>query len=183
MKNLLLITFITFIGFGNSSASGYEDAVLKGIQMLQTSTTTEASIKATNHFERLAEIHTGEWLPLYYAAYGSLKTAFMEENSDVKDAYYNKGLSFIERAKAIKSNESEIYAMEGYIKLMYISNDAIKRAPSQTTGAIELLEKSKALNPSNPRPWFIHGQNTLFTPAFFGGGQNNAKPLLEKASS
>jgi hypothetical protein len=65
---------------------------------------------------------------------------------------------------------------------MYISVQPMQRAQAQTGKAIESLETAKQLDPSNPRPWLIHGQNTLFTPEFFGGGASNAKPLLEKAS-
>ena len=181
MKNLLTLTIMLFTAITLTSASEYENKMLKGIEMLQAANNVDASNAATNYFERLAQMYTQEWLPLYYAAYSSLKSGFQQESSETRDEYYKKGLAFIERAKGIRSNESEILTMEAYLKLMYISNDAMKRAVTQTSEAIELLEKAKALNPQNPRPWFVHGQNTLFTPAFFGGGEKNAQPLLEKS--
>jgi len=183
MKKLTLTSLILLAGLTQIYATDYEKSVKKGIEMLQSSTTIEACNSSTNYFERLAEMHKSEWLPLYYAAYGSLKAGIQQENSDTKDEYYKKGLSFIQKAKSIQPNESEIFAMEAYLKLMYISNDAMKRAPAQTAEAMELIETAKAMNPNNPRPWFVQGQNTLFTPSFFGGGATNAKPLLEKAVS
>jgi len=181
----MVTLFIAIIGIASATASEteFEKSMLKGIEKLTVSSTVEASTEVTNYFVRLSEINKGEWLPLYYAAYSSLKAGFQQEESEKKDGLYMQGLEYIRRANTIKPEHSEILTMEAYLKLMYISNAAMTRAPTQTGEAIELLEKAKALDPSNPRPWFVHGQNTLFTPAFFGGGEKNAKPLLEKAMS
>ena len=185
MKKLIVTLLFAVIGIASVTASEteFEKSMLKGIEKLSASATVEASTEVTNYFVRLSEINKGEWLPLYYAAYSSLKTGFQQEDSDKKDEFYKQGLEYVRRANAIKPGNSEILTMEAYLKLMYISNAAMTRAPTQTGEAIELLEKAKELDPTNPRPWFVHGQNTLFTPAFFGGGEKNAKPLLEKAIS
>jgi len=183
MKKLLITLLIAGINISAIAASDFEKGMLKGIEMLTASATAETTTEVTNYFVRLSEVNKGEWLPLYYAAYSSLKSGFQQEQSAKKDEFYKQGLEYIRRANAIKPENSEIITMEAYLKLMYISNEAMKRAPTQTGEAIELLEKAKELDPSNPRPWFVHGQNTLFTPAFFGGGEKNAKPLLEKAMS
>ena len=182
MKKTIFTIIISFIGAATFAASGYEEAMQKGIDMLDQAKTPQAAADAANYFERVAEANKSEWLPLYYAAYSSLSAGYQQEKSAMKDEWYLKGLAFIERAEAIKKNESELLAMEGYLKLMYISNAPMTRAPLQTGEAIALLEQAKELNPANPRPWFIHGQNTFYTPEFFGGGAKNAKPLLEKAS-
>ena len=183
MKKLLVILFINLTGLTLTRAAGFDADVKKGIEMMQKSETSDAAVEVTNYFERLSDMHKSEWLPLYYAAYSSLKAGFLNESSDAKDQLYKKGLTYIDRAKIIRQNDSEILTLEAYLKLMYISNDAMKRAPTQTSDAMEIIEKAKALNPNNPRPWLVHGQNTLYTPSFFGGGENKAKPLLEKAIS
>lgn len=177
ITTLLLLLMSTTI----LSASDLNPSIKKGIDMLQQSKSATESVAATNYFERLSELYPSEWLPLYYAAYGSLKAGMQEEAPSVVDVHYQKGLEQIRKAKKINPGESEIFVMEGYLMLMYISNDAMKRAPSQTADAMQVIETAKAMNPSNPRPWFVHGQNTLFTPEFYGGGAKNAKPLLEKA--
>lgn len=181
MKKQILTTILAFIGVTGLMASDYEKGMLKGKEMFNNAKTLQASIDVVNYFERMAEANKSEWLPLYYAGYASLSVGFQQEKTEMKDDWYEKGLSFVERAKGIKKADSELLALEGYLKLMYISNKPMLRAPLQTGDAIELLEQAKALNPANPRPWFIHGQNTFHTPEFFGGGAVNAKPLLEKA--
>ncbi len=45
------------------------------------------------------------------------------------------------------------------------------------------LDKAITLNPDNPRPYLVKGQNVFYTPAAFGGGKDVAKPLLEKAAA
>jgi tetratricopeptide (TPR) repeat protein len=178
----IIFSFILAIAMINTlCASGIDTEIGQGLEKLRAASTPDAVAEATNYFERLSEAHPGEWLPLYYAAYGSLKAGLQEENESQKDMWYKKGIAFIEKAGAIKKDDSEILSMEAYLRLMYIANDSMKRAPAQTAAALALLDRAKELDPANPRPWFIHGQNTLFTPPFFGGGAKNARPLLEKA--
>lgn len=183
MKKQILTIIISFIGVTSLLASDYEKGMQKGLEMLTNAKTLQATVDVINYFERIAEANKSEWLPLYYAAYSSLSVGFQQEKTGMKDEWYQKGIAFIERAKTIKKDESELVALEAYLKLMYISNDPMVRAQTQTAEAIGLLQQAKTLNPANPRPWFIHGQNTFHTPEFFGGGAGNAKPLLEKAST
>lgn len=181
-KKITLFAFLFFIGLTGLKATDFEKGMQKGKEMFSHAQTLQETVDVANYFERIAEANKTEWLPLYYAAYSSLSAGFQQEKTDTKDEWFLKGLALIERAKEIKKNESELFALEGYLKLMYISNQPMQRAQTQTGKAIESLEVAKNLDPSNPRPWLIHGQNTLFTPEFFGGGTSNAKPLLEKAS-
>lgn len=183
MKKIIFSFIMAIAMIYTVCASGLDSEIGQGLEKLRAASTPDAVAEATNYFERLSEAHPGEWLPLYYAAYGSLKAGMQEENESQKDLWYKKGIAFIEKAGAIKKNDSEILSMEAYLRLMYIANDSMKRAPTQTADALALLDRAKELDPANPRPWFIHGQNTFFTPPFFGGGAKNARPLLEKAVS
>jgi hypothetical protein len=47
--------------------------------------------------------------------------------------------------------------------------------------ANEAFAKAEAINPDNPRIYFLQGQNLLYTPEAFGGGVEAACPLLRKA--
>ena len=178
MKTILLMLVFSC---SFALAADYESGMQKGLQMFNNAKSVEETMEVTNYFHRIASSYSNEWLPLYYAAYGCLRTGFQQESADKKDEWYQKGLDYLEKCKDLKCDESEMLSMEAYLKLMYISNKPMQRAPTQTDEAIALLEKAKKLNPSNPRPWLVQGQNTLFTPKFFGGGSDNAKPLLEKA--
>lgn len=181
MRNQITSFLIILFMSSTLLATDYPKIMQQGLEMLNKANNIQQAIDAANYFERVAGANKTEWLPLYYAAYACLKAGYQQEKSDDKDAWYEKGIAYTEQAIQLKDNESELLAMKAYLQLMYIANSPMSRAPFQTSGAIELLERSKKLDPSNPRPWLIHGQNTLFTPEFFGGGAKNAKPLLEKA--
>ena len=181
MKNSILITLL-FASLSMNGAS-LESDILTGKEKIVKASDIKQSVEAVNYFERLASVYSSEWLPLYYAGYACLGAGLKAEEVSEKDKWYEKGLQYLKQTSGMKRNESEALALEGYLKLMYISNKAMQRAPGQTGDAIALLEKAKKMDPGNPRPWFVHGQNTFFTPKFFGGGEGNAKPLLEKAKA
>jgi len=181
MKKKIITLFLCIPLFTMAYASGYEENMRKAGDKFNEASTTEQIVNVINMYERLAEANKQEWLPLYYASYACLSAGYKEENSDKKDQLYQEGLTFIERAKTIRKNESELLAMEGYLKLMYIANKPMLRAPTQTGEALGILKQAKELDPSNPRPWLIQGQNTFHTPSFFGGGAEKARPMLEKA--
>jgi hypothetical protein len=45
----------------------------------------------------------------------------------------------------------------------------------------EALGKAKAIEPTNPRVYYLEGQSLFGTPTQFGGGKDKAKPLFEKS--
>ncbi len=182
MKKLLLTLSITLAGLLSNAQTDFRSAVLKGKQMLDSASGYETAMAASNYFERLAVVNANEWLAPYYAALSSLSAGIMSQEDNKKDECYERGLDFVEKAKTLKHDKSELLALEGYLKLMYIANSPMKRAPTQTGAAFDLLEEAKKLNPSNPRPYYVHGQHLLYTPKFFGGGAKSAIPLLSKAS-
>ena len=47
--------------------------------------------------------------------------------------------------------------------------------------ASEALQKGLALDPNNPRLYYLQGMSLFNTPAQFGGGKDKAKPLFEKS--
>jgi hypothetical protein len=74
-------------------------------------------------------------------------------------------------------------ALEGYmyqamILINVMTNGAIYAPKSAAT-----LQKAMALDPTNPRPHYLMGQNIYFTPPQWGGGAEKAKPHLEKAKA
>src|SRR6187549_3384822 len=117
MKKEFLTIILSFIGATTILASDYEKGMLKGKEMFTNAKTLEESVNVTNYFERIAEANKNEWLPLYYAAYSCLSVGFQQDKTETKDEWYEKGIAFIERANAIKNEESELLAMEGYLKL------------------------------------------------------------------
>ena len=139
---------------------------------------------AANTFERIASMESTEWLPNYYASYAYMRMAvyYMSESDPEKMvASIEKAQGFLDKAKAIESENSEIYTLQGYIYQGHIWESPMINGALYSGKCYEQLEKAIALNPDNPRPHYIKGQNLFYTPSFFGGGPENAKPSLESA--
>lgn len=182
MKKIILSVVIAVSSIAVNAQNTYENGMLTGKAMLDSASGTVSALSVSNYFERVANANPKEWLPLYYAALSSLSSGIMSKDEKKKDELYERGLDFVKRAKELKADESELYALQGYLQLMYIANKPMSRAPMKTDEAFDLLDEAKRLDPLNPRPYYVQGQHTYYTPKFFGGGAKNAKPLLEKAT-
>lgn len=178
----LFLLLTSMSSFAQTSNPKFEQAVLKGREMLNASHGPEDFIKSANYFERVAQVESKEWLAPYYAAYSNLLSGIMSSDNALKDQYLDKALTQVEQADALSKNNSEIYALKGYIQYMKLSVDPRNRLSFMSDSA-ESLAIAKTLNPENPRIYLITGQNIFYTPEAFGGGKEKARPVLEAAAA
>ncbi len=175
-----LLIFLSFSTFAQTADQKFEAAVKKGTDLLSSAKTSADFSKAANYFERVAQVATREWTPAYYTAYSNLVAGLMLDDQTLKDQYWDKALLEIDQADALSANNSEVYALKGYIQFMKMSIDPRSRMSFMAASAAA-LGKAKALNPENPRIYLITGQDTFYTPEAFGGGKAKARPILETA--
>lgn len=183
MKNLfklILLTLISFNSFAQTNDDKFKTGMKKGLEMLDASKSPDDFLKTSNYFERIAQAESKQWLPPYYAAYGNLLAGLTSRDKAIQDQYYDKALVQIDQANNLSAENSEIYALKGYIQFMKMSVDPQARLSFMASSSAS-LGKAKALNPENPRIYLINGQNTFYTPEAFGGGKLKAKPILENA--
>ncbi len=184
IKNIIAIVFILLTGTTlKAQDAKYIGAMQSGLKMFSEAKTSADYVAASNQFERIGTQVKTEWLPFYYAAYTQLINNTTLTNTDEKDAAMDKAQELIDKAAAINPKESEIFAMKGYIKFMKIYVNPMARMQSGMGAAITDLETAKALNPANPRPYFILAQNTFYTPEAFGGGKTAAKAKFTEAAA
>jgi len=139
---------------------------------------------AANTFERIGNMETEEWLPNYYASYTYMKIAIYhmsEGDTDKMNASIAKAQTFLDKAKAIESDHSEIYVLQGYIYQGHIWESPMINGARYSGKCYAELDKAIEINPDNPRAYYIKGQNLFYTPSFFGGGAESAKPVLATA--
>jgi hypothetical protein len=158
----------------------YQAGMQKGLGLLSSSKTSSDFIAAANHFERIANVETKQWLPVYYASYANLVSGLLNNDNNLKDQYWDKALQQAAQAETLSAQNSEIYTLKGYIQFMKMTIDPPSRMSFMQQSSVS-LDKAKALNPDNPRPYFVQGQGTFYTPEAFGGGKTAAKPILETA--
>ena len=139
-------------------------------------------IKVANAFERIAAAEPTEWMPSYYATLMYMYVAQKSmQDADKLEMAVDKAWENIEKTEAISGENSEVLALKAYVYFGYIWKNPMVNGALYSGKANELLAKSMELNPENPRPYYLKGQNTFFTPAMWGGGEEAAKPLLVTA--
>lgn len=178
---LVLIAF-SLNSFAQRASEKFQMGMKKGLEMLGSAKGTDGFTTTANYFERIAQAEAKEWTPFYYAAYSNLVAGLISADKATKDKYLDKALAEVEQADGLSPNNSEIYALKGYVQYIKLSIDPQGRLAMMSASAASLA-KAKALNPENPRIYLISGQNTFYTPEAFGGGKAKAKAILETAAA
>ena len=72
----------------------------KSIKELKAAKTAGDFQSLANNFERIAEVKTDSWLPLYYVAYSYLNMVFNEGNEAGIDMTLDKAEAYLKKARA-----------------------------------------------------------------------------------
>ena len=156
----------------------------KAVAQVDTARTLDDFKAAGNMFERIANAEKNQWLPYYYHAYCQVMSAVdVMNHGDLKATvpYLDKAQESIDVAKKLLPDNSEIVTMQGYIYQGRIWENPMIKGAKYGPKSSGVLDKAIELDPNNPRAYYVKGQGIFYTPAFFGGGADNAKPFLEKA--
>lgn len=182
MKKYILIFALSFICIHvvNASDPTFEKAMSKQIQAMATIQTLEESQKVSNSFLRIFEAQPEEWLPLYYASLLQIESAFRFDIN--KDQAFDQALEYIEKAKKIAHENSELTALEGYAVMGKLSVDPANRGQNLTPEAMQLFGKAIALDRENPRAVLLMAQMELGMAQFFGSGPEKACGMARMGS-
>ena len=182
MKKYILIFALSFICIhvANASDPAFEKAMSKQIQAMATIQTLEESQKVSNSFLRISEAQPEEWLPLYYASLLQIESAFRFDIN--KDQAFDQALEYIEKAKKIAPENSELTALEGYAVMGKLSVDPANRGQNLTPEAMQLFGKAIALDRENPRAVLLMAQMELGMAQFFGSGPEKACGMARMGS-
>lgn len=163
--------------------SKYENAMLKGIEKLSAGFELENYQQALNIFERVAQAEKDKWMPSYYAAYSHIMMAtYKMGKGDMNfQSHVDKAQVYLDAVKGLDKDNSELVTMQGYVYQAMIWSNPEANGMIYAPKAQVTLEKAITLNPENPRPYYLIGQNLFYTPAQWGGGAAPAKKYLTKA--
>jgi len=174
---LILVSLFSF-GFANEA---YEKAMSLSIEKLFQVKTVPEYIEVANQFERISTMEKGEWLPLYYASFAYIMISFQEPDNAKKDTYLDQAQKYLDQAKAIDPNESELYMLQGFLYPSRINVDPMNRGMLYIGDMNKSLDKAMELNPDNPRVYYLRATIVHHTPEAYGGGAAKALPLYETA--
>lgn len=159
----------------------YTQTMLQNIEASYKAETVAAHQEAANAFERIAAAEKTKWEPFYYAAYNYVMMATQETEGTKKDAYLDLATKQLDQAKAVKPNDSEITALEGFVNMIRVTVDPMTRGQEYSGKAFRLFSIAVSLNPENPRALMLMGQMQYGTAQFFGSPVTEACNTLEKA--
>ncbi|MDB5198321.1 MAG: hypothetical protein JWO92_284 [Chitinophagaceae bacterium] len=183
MKQTILSTLILCLSIATYAQSEkYVPAMKKNIAMLDSAMQKGNAKELANNFERIGEAEKNQWLPYYYAAYAQILITYTEKDKTKVDPIADKAEELITKAEAIAGKEnSEIAVIKSMIATAHMGVDPQSRYMKYGPIANSNIEKAKILDPTNPRPVYLEGQQKFYTPPAFGGGKDIAKALFEKA--
>lgn len=183
MKRIILVGLLGFMSLaGFAQSEKYTAAMKANLAALDTSFKNAANLlTVANNFERIAMAEKNQWLPYYYAAYCQVNYGFFEEDKSKVDNIANKAAELISKADALNPNNSEISCIKSMIATCHMMVNPMQRFMEYGQESADQMDNAIKQDPSNPRPYFLKGQNLKFTPEQFGGGCATAKPELQTA--
>lgn len=182
MKNFILATLILFMAAGSFAQSEkFTNAMLSNLQKFDSVKTADDVLALSAAFERIAEAEKNQWLPYYYAGLSQVTYAFMKNDLANGDVYADKAEKLALKADELEANNSEISCLKSMIASLRLMVNPQQRWQQYGPVSQQELDKAKAQDSTNPRPYYLQGQGLRFTPEQFGGGCNAAKPLFEQA--
>lgn len=159
--------------------NNYETAMSSALASFGKASTIEAMQNSANSFERIAQVADSEWIPLYYEAYCYVIMSFMHEEAQQRDEYLKIANTAIEKMEEISPNNSEIWALKGYMYTATLVVDPMSRGQEYSIKSQQALAKALAINPNNPRALYLKLSNDVGTAEFFGKDASVYCPKIE----
>jgi hypothetical protein len=176
----LLLSFALLIGLACQAQSDkYLAAMQKNIPLLDSAKTVDQLQGLAATFERIGDAEKTQWLPYYYAALAQTWVGWNPDTKD-KDGNSQKINAYLAKAEAIEKN-AETYAVENMSATQQMLVDPQSRYMTNGKDAAEALQKGLAIDPNNPRLYYLQAMSLFGTPPQFGGGKDKAKPVFEKS--
>jgi hypothetical protein len=179
MQKLLLIMLMAVSLTAGAQSAKYTETMQKNITLLDSAKSIDQLQSLAGTFDRIGDAEKTQWLPYYYAALAQTWIGWNPETKD-KDANSAKINAYLAKAEAIEKN-AEIYAVENMSATQQMLVDPQSRYMTNGKDAATALQKGLALDPNNPRLYYLQAMSLFGTPPQFGGGKDKAKPVFEKS--
>lgn len=184
MKKYILFLFGLFliqVSFAQTKEnSGYNEAMLGLLNKLNKAEKPEALTAVKNGFLRVAAIDSTQWLPFYYAAYAGILETYRLQG-DAVDKVLDEVDRYLEKATRLTKNLDEVLVLQSWAASARIMVNPMTRGAKYGMQSSNFLSRAQGINPSNPRIYFLKGQNAFYTPEQFGGGKKIALENLTLA--
>jgi hypothetical protein len=185
MKNLIVKSIVLLFSFTGivANAQTMEEGLTKAYVQFDSAKTTTEMMAASAAFDLVASTYPDSLMPNYYAAYckAVASYAYPEEDMKSKDMILDQADMYFEKVKMLNSENDETYVLGALLANARLAVDGGNRWQQYGPIFDKNLESAKALNPNNPRIYYLKGIALFFTPKMFGGGAKKALVYFEKA--
>src|SRR5688572_22471495 len=180
-KMFFALLSLAVVTQGVAQSEKFTKAMSTNIALWDSAKTADEMLSVSAAFERIGDAEKTQWLPYYYASLSQVLYAFIKNDMSNNDAYAGKAEQLLTKADGLQPNNSEISTIKAMIATLRMLVNPQQRW--QQYGAViqQELDNAKKQDPTNPRPYYLQGQNLRNTPEQFGGGCSTAKPVLEEA--
>jgi hypothetical protein len=176
----IAIAIISFTAF-TINAQTMEESLKSANQQLDTSKTINAMMSVSSTFDIITSKWPNELMTNYYSAYSKATISYTETDVKKKDLLLDQADKFFVKVKQINPENDETYVLAALLANARLSVDGQNRWKQYGEIFDKNLEKAKAINPNNPRIYYLKGSSLFYTPKMFGGGAKKAKVYFEKA--
>lgn len=159
----------------------YSEAMAKNIQIVYAAESVSSIRPAVNELERIGLAEKTKWEPYYYAAFGYVMMANLEKGGAAKDAFLDLATKSLGKASAIKANDAEIIALEGFVHMVRISVDPASRGQQYSALGMQTFGKALAIDGDNPRALALMAQMEFGTAQYLGSSTAQACATNESA--
>lgn len=181
--NLIILSLALWSLSLFAQEDAYLNTMLSTMESMDNASGKEDYLRCASQFERIANAEKSKWLPYYYSANSLIIMSFDESDGAKKDLILDRAQQMLDRAFELSPDESELHTLQAFLYPSRIMVDPMGRGMLYMEKMFQTLATAKALNPDNPRIYFLEGVNMLNMPPAMGGGPEVAKPILEEADA
>lgn len=164
--------------------AGYAELLAQPVGDVQHTGDPAVLAELAAKLERAAAVNPTDWLPRYYQAYALIvKSLQGKDAEEVKDQALDRAQAALAQARQLRGDESELLTLQAYLYQARLRVSPMLRSQQYAALVAEAVAQAEGLNPANPRPYLVEANQTYYTPAMFGGGAEQAKPLYKLAQA
>lgn len=140
----------------------------KALETLGTAETSEALQRASNQFQRIAQLKPNEWLPYYYQSLALTRMSFRDKERG--DELADEAQRILDMAKPLAKDakdKAEIKTLQGMIYTAKLVVDPMSRGQLYGAMSGKAYQEALQLDPTNPRAKLMAIQGKMGAAQFF----------------
>jgi hypothetical protein len=184
MKRFLTMCAVSLTALTANAQGDFKTPLKATWTAFDTTMAPEGKLQAANKLVLISKKWKDEWSTHFYNSLSKTILSYEEKDAKKHDAMLDEAEK--ERAEAVsilgKEND-ETFVLAAMVANSRMAADPMNRWQVYGKKFQDALESAKAINPNNPRMYYMKAVSTYFTPKAFGGGKKAAKPYFEKAAT